>query len=52
MSEITVNGRCKANLWLTKHKVIKTEDHRGYRCKYCDKTLSDLRYMEKVRKRR
>jgi len=48
---IEVGGRCKANLWLTKHRVIKTKS-RGYRCKYCDQIISDLRYQQKVRKKK
>lgn len=44
MSE--VKGRCRANAYLTRHKIVKTKS-RGYRCKYCDKLLSELREKER-----
>ena len=47
---VRVSGRCRANAYLTGHKIVKTKN-RGYRCKYCDKLLSELRYLEKVRKK-
>lgn len=45
-----VGGRCKGNLYLTRHKVRK-DGSRGYRCKNCDKTLSEIRYENERRKR-
>ena len=45
--------RCKATLYFKRHKIEKTPDHRGYRCKYCDRMVSDLRHeAESLQKRR
>ena len=48
--DIKVSGRCRSNLYFTKHRIIKTKS-RGYRCKYCDKPLSVLRKEKKGKKR-
>lgn len=46
-----VGGACRGFLYLRKHRVVKIKG-RGYRCKYCDRTLSDLRYEAERKKRR
>lgn len=46
-----MGGRCKGSLWLRKHRVIK-QPGRGYRCKYCDRMLSDIRYEAERKKKR
>lgn len=46
-----MGGRCKGALWLRKHRVIK-QPGRGYRCKYCDRMLSDIRYEAERKKKR
>ena len=43
-------GRCKQTLYFKRHKVEKTPDHRGYRCKYCDKLFGDLLYERRIKK--
>lgn len=48
---LVVGGRCKEHFYLSRHRVIKIKG-RGYRCKYCDKILSDLRYGTKIKKRK
>lgn len=45
-----VGKRCKGFFYLRGHRVVK-KPGRGYRCKYCDRILSDLRY-EAERKRK
>lgn len=45
-----VGKRCKGALYFRRHRVIK-KPGRGYRCKYCDRILSDLRYEAKRKKR-
>lgn len=44
-----VDGRCKETLWFRKHRVV-LKPGRGYRCKYCDRTLSELRQEADARK--
>lgn len=48
---IEAGGACKGFLYLRKHRVIKIHG-RGYRCKYCDRTLSDIRCEAERKKRR
>lgn len=43
--------RCKETLYLRKHKIGIIKG-RGARCKYCDRTVSDLRYEAKIKQRR
>lgn len=45
-----VGKRCKGALYFRRHRVIK-KPGRGYRCKYCDRILSDLRYEAERKKR-
>lgn len=45
-----VGKRCRGTLYLRRHRVIK-KSGRGYRCKYCDRILSDLRYEAERKKR-
>nr|DAZ15698.1 MAG TPA: hypothetical protein [Caudoviricetes sp.] len=45
-----IGGRCKGALWFKRHRVIH-KPGRGYRCKYCDRILSDLRYEAERKKR-
>lgn len=42
--------RCRGALYLKRHRVVK-KPGRGYRCKYCDRILSDLRYEAERKKR-
>lgn len=46
-----VGGRCKKALYIMRHRVVK-KNGRGYRCKYCDRILSDLRHEEERRGRK
>jgi len=43
--------RCKETLYLRKHK-IEIQKGRGARCKYCNRTVSDLRQEGKIKQRR
>lgn len=45
-----IGKRCRGALYLKRHRVIK-KPGRGYRCKYCDRILSDLRYEAERKKR-
>lgn len=42
--------RCRDTLYLRRHKVTQVPG-RGYRCKYCDRMLSDLRYEDERRRK-
>ena len=41
--------RCKETLYLLKHKIIPNK-HFGARCKYCDKTVHQIRKEERAKR--
>lgn len=48
---IEAGGACRGALWLRRHRVVKVKGL-GYRCKYCNRTLSDIRHEEERKKRK
>lgn len=41
-------GRCKEALYLCRHRCVKVKG-RGYRCKYCDTPLIELKRRDRRR---
>lgn len=44
-------GACRGALYFRRHRVVKVKGM-GYRCKYCNRTLSDIRHEEERKKRK